>query len=86
MSRARNVRRAAQRAIGTPDASELAAILEGFQRSLDGLLARITQLETSVSNRDEEVRAQLDLLRKVATEHAASLDRLVSGNTPTTSS
>jgi hypothetical protein len=78
MSKAIAARRAAQRAIGTPDASELAEILQGFQHSLDDLRARISQLEATLGQTDEETRAQLDLLRSVAVEHADRLDRLSS--------
>jgi uncharacterized protein YlxW (UPF0749 family) len=63
MSRAGRVRQVAQRAIGTPDASALAEILERFQTTLDDLQARITQLESAVDERNTETQSRLDLLR-----------------------
>jgi|LakMenEpi03Aug12_release.lakeMendotaPanAssembly.Ray.scaffolds.fasta_scaffold2538529_2 uncharacterized coiled-coil DUF342 family protein len=76
MSRAGRVRQVAQRAIGTPDASALAEILERFQTTLDDLQARITQLESAVDERNTETQSRLDLLRSVALEHSAILDQL----------
>jgi hypothetical protein len=82
MTKATAARRAAQRAIGTPDASELAEILGGFQRSLDELTTRISQLEETLGETGVETQAQLDLLRSVAVEHADRLDRLSSAEHP----
>jgi hypothetical protein len=83
-----NLRHVAHRALGTPDASEVAtrldtieATLARLQQAVDELSAQSGTNHTELSACLDDTRRQLDQLRDVALEHTEALDRLRSGDT-----